>query len=112
MLTNKLFQAIEYPLEIYNNQPILDTGFQFYYDDCGTDVEFDFPGYISSYLRVFNERGGRTIKDIPLTRTGNILVINSTDTEFEDNGKYYYEVGYLQTGGYELPLRYGNATVI
>lgn len=112
MLTNKLFQAIEYPLEIYNGQPILDTGFQFYYDDCGTDVEFDFPDYSSSYLKVYNERNGRILKTIPLTRTGNILVVNSTDTDFEDNGRYYYEVIMLQTGGYEQVLRYGVLTVI
>lgn len=103
---------MEYPLEIYNAQPILDTGFQFYYDDCGTDVEFDFPGYVSSYLKVYNERNGRLLKNIPLTRTSNILVVNSTDTDFDDNGKYFYEVGYIQTGGYDLVLRYGNATVL
>lgn len=112
MLTNKLFQGMEYPLDIYNNQPILDTGFQFYYDDCGIDVEFDFPAYSSSYLKVYNERNGRTIKTIPLTRLNNILIVNSTDTDFEDNGKYYYEVIYVQTGGYEQVLRYGNLTVI
>ena len=34
------------------------------------------------------------------------------DVTFDDNGKYYYEVGYTQTGGYDFVLRFGNLIVI
>lgn len=117
MLNTYLFQAQEQPLKIYNGKPIIGTGFAFYYydDTCvnsGVEVEFGFEGYVSSYLRIYNERLGRLIKTIPLDRVGNALVINSTDTVFEDNGNYYYEIGYLQTGGYEFLLRFGINYVI
>lgn len=111
MLNTQLFQAQEQPLKMYNGKPILGNGFAFYYydDTCVTELEteFTFDGYISSYLRIYNERLGRLIKTIPLDRVGNTLVIYSTDTVFDDNGNYWYEVGYLQTGGYEFVLRYG-----
>lgn len=112
MLNNRLFQATEYKLELFNNQPIIDIGFQFVVDDCGTDVDFDFPDYVSSVLKIYNERLGRTIKTIPLVRNGNILIVYSTDTDFDPNGSYYYEVIYTTTGGYEIVLRYGTLTVI
>lgn len=116
MLSTHLFQAQEYPLSIYNGKPIINIGIGFYYydDTCVTDTEsaFDFDGYVSSYLRIYNERLGRIIKTIPLDRSSNILMINSTDTDFDDNGKYYYEIGYVQSGGYELLLRYGILIVL
>lgn len=108
----KLFQAQESKLELFNNQPIIDIGFQFYYLECETETEFDFPDYSSSYMKIYNERLGRTIKTIPLVRNGNILIIYSTDTNFETNGNYYYEVIYVMTGGYEIVLRYGLLQVI
>lgn len=112
MISNKLFQATEYPLEIYNDQAIIDMGFQFFYLDCDTETDFDFPGYASSYMKFYNERLGRTIKTIPLTRIGNILLVNSTDTSFNENGNYFYEVIYVMAGGYEIVLRYGLLNVI
>lgn len=112
MLNSRLFQGTEYKMELLNNQPIISIGFQFFYDDCGVDVDFDFPDYSSSYMKIYNERIGRTIKTIPLTRSGNILIINSNDTDFEDNGDYWYEVIYLMAGGYEQVLRYGLLQVI
>lgn len=112
MISNKLFLSAEYPLEIYNDQPIIDMGFQFFYLECDTETDFDFPDYSSSYLKVYNERLGRTIKTIPLTRNGNILIVNSTDTDFDPNGNYFYEVIYVMSGGYEQVLRYGILKVI
>ena len=112
MMNYRLFQGTEAPIEIFNGQPILDTGFQFFYDDCGTETDFDFPGFSSAYLKVYNERSGRVLKTITLTRQDNILVLNTEDTDFEDNGNYYYEVIYVQSGGYEIVLRFGQATVI
>lgn len=112
MLTTKLFQGLQYPLEIYNDQPIINVGIEFTYDSCGVETDFDFPDYLSSNLYIYNERKGRLIKTIPLTRSGNILIINSTDTVFEDNGNYFYEVVYLMSGGYEQVIRYGLCKVI
>lgn len=112
MINNKLFQATEEPLQIYNGMPIIDLGIQFYYLECNTETEFDFPGYVSSSLQIYNERSGRLLKTIPLTQNGNILTVNSTDTVFEVNGNYFYEVTYLMTGGYEIVIRYGIVTVI
>lgn len=108
MLNYNLFQATENPLVIYNRQPILDIGFEFFYEDCdGVEVDFDFPNYSSAFVRFYNERLGRLIKTFVPTLSGNVLVLNTTDTTFEDNGNYYYEVGYVQSGGYEIVLRYG-----
>lgn len=112
-ILNRLFQATEYKMEMFNNQPIIDIGFQFYYlADCGDETDFDFPNYVSSYMKIYNERLGRTVKTIPLERNGNILMIYSTDTSFESEGNYYYEVIYVMSGGYEIVLRYGLLQVI
>lgn len=116
MTSNHLFQAQESKLEIYNGKPIINVGLEYnYYDPSCVDPEeetpFGFDGYISSYLRVYNERLGRLLKTIPLDRTNNILLINSTDTTFSVNGNYWYEVGYLQTGGYEFVMEYGTLSV-
>lgn len=111
-MINRLFQALEYKMELFNSQPIIDIGFQFYYLDCDTETEFDFPDYSSSYLKIYNERLGRTIKTIPLTRNGNILIVYSTDTNFDPSGNYWYEVIYVMSGGYEIVLRYGLLQVI
>ncbi len=112
MLNTHLFQAQDNTLKIYNGKPIIAVGLAYYYydDSCvnpEAETEFPFDGYVSSYLKVYNERLGRLIKTIPLDRVGNVLMINSTDTVFEDNGNYEYEVGYIQTGGYEFVLDYG-----
>lgn len=107
-----LFEGNEYPLTLYNTHPIIDLGFEFVYDDCGTETAFSFPGYESSYMRVYNERLGREIKEYILTRSSNILILNTQDTDFDDNGDYFYEVVYVDSGGYEYVLRYGKLTVI
>ena len=112
METSQLFEGREYPLTLYNLQPIIDLGFQFVYDDCGTETAFSFPGYAASYFRVFNERLGREIKDIAMTRSSNTLILNTQDTGYDDNGEYFYEVLYVDSGGYEYVLRYGKLTVI
>lgn len=117
MLNTHLYQAQEGQLQIYNGKPIIDVGLAYYLQDDSCinpdeETEFEYPGYISSYLKVYNERGGRLLKTIPLDRVGNVLVVNTTDTVFDDNGNYEYEVGYLQTGGYEFVLDYGVFKVV
>lgn len=120
IIINRIFDAEERPLQIFNGVAVIDLVFAFTVgEDCqclnGTEEDFTFPNFASAYFRVYNERLGRRIKNITtLTQSGNSLVMNASvlDMTFDTNGRYYYEVGYVQTGGYEFPLRYGQATVI
>lgn len=114
MLRNRIFDAEERPLEIYNGVAIIDLAMSFFTEDCDIEEDFTFPNFSSAYFRVFNERLGRELKDLTLTRSGNELILNASvsDMTFEDNGRYFYEIGYIASGGYEFPLRYGVATVI
>ena len=118
MLNTRLFEAKEYSLQIYNRQAVIDRAFRFYtVIDCDDvpyeEIDFDFPDYESSYFRVYNERNGREILDISMERSGAYLIINASASQmtFDDNGNYYYEVGYSR-GGYEQALRYGTLTVL
>lgn len=114
MLRSRLFDGVEEPLEVYNRQAVIDKAIEFFTEECDSETDFTFPGYLSSYFRVFNERLGRQIKDIALSQSGASLIINASalDMTFEDNGIYYYEIGYVQNGGYEITLRYGELRVI
>lgn len=115
MLRVKLFDGVKKELVMYNGQAVLDYAIEFYTDqECEEEIVFPFPAYVSSYLRVFNERLGTEIKDIALSQSGGSLIINASvsDMTFEDNGKYYFEIGYVQSGGYEIVLMYGAFTVV
>lgn len=118
MISYRLFQAKEYPLIIYNGQALIDKAFRFYtVVDCADlpyeEIDFDFPDYVSSYFRVYNERLGRLVLELAMTNNGPYLVVNASVSEmtFEDNGDYYYEIGYSRAG-YEQALRYGKLKVI
>lgn len=118
MINTRLFEAKEYTLQIYNGQALIDRAFRFYtVVDCEDlpyeEVDFDFPDYVSSYFRVYNERSGRLILDLVMTQSGPYLIANSSvaDMTFEDNGNYYYEIGYSRSG-YEQALRYGVLNVL
>lgn len=119
MLRVKLFDGVEKELKVYNGQAILDYDIDFFTEECDDDFEedeedFTFPAYISSYFRVYNERLGTLIKDIALSRSGGSLIINASvlDMTFDQNGKYYYQIGYMQSGGYEITLMYGPLKVV
>lgn len=119
MLRIKLFDGVEKPLKMYNGQAVLDYDIEFFTEECDDDldeeeVDFTFPSYSSSYFRIYNERSGRLLKTIALSRSGSSLVINASadDMTLDDKGKYYYEIGYVQTGGYEIVLMYGPYTAI
>jgi hypothetical protein len=118
VLNTKLFQAGEYPLKIYNGKAIINYAFRFFtIVDCVDlpyeEIDFDFPDYASSYMRIYNERNGRLEKTYALSQSGTYLVLNASVSEatFEDNGDYYYEIGYVR-GVYEQALRYGKLSVI
>lgn len=110
----KLFDGVEQPMIVYNGIAIIDKAIEFFTEECDVETDFAFPSYSSSYFRVFNERLGREIKDIALSQSGASLIINASalDMTFDDNGNYYYEIGYVQSGGYEVPLRYGILSVV
>lgn len=116
-LNTRLFQAKEYPLIIYNGQAIINRAFRFFtvidcVDVTYEEIDFDFPDYAGSYLRIYNERGGRLIIEIALDRDGAYLIANASasDMTFDDTGNYYYEVGYVRAV-YEQALRYGTLKV-
>lgn len=115
MLNTKLFSGKEYTLTLYNGQAMINVAFRFYTtDNCeGEKVDFDFPDFTSGFFRVFNERSGREIKDFTLTQYGAYLIANvsASDMLFDDDGDYYYEVGYVRSV-YEQVLRYGKLKVI
>lgn len=120
IIINQIFDAEEKPLKIFNGVAVIDLAFSFTIGDAcqcinGNEDEFTFPNFSNAWFRVYNERLGKRIKNITnITQSGNSLVMNASelDMTFEVNGRYYYELGYTQTGGYEFPLRYGPATVI
>lgn len=108
------FIATEEELSFYNAKAVLDLVFDFLYDD-DDDTIFDFPGFVSAYMYVYDERSGQLLKSYAaqLSRNSNNLTMNASvaDMTFEDAGKFYYEMGYIRSG-YEIPLRYGNFLVI
>lgn len=117
MLRIKLFDGVEKELKMYNGMSVLDYAIEFFTEECDDDLiveeeDFTFPNYVSSYLRIYNERSGRLLKSIALSQSGSTLIINSNDLTLDDLGKYYYEIGYVQTGGYETTLMYGPYTAI
>jgi hypothetical protein len=107
METVQGFTAENKNLKIYNTKAVIDLVFS----------SFDFTGDSGSYfLRVLDERLGTEIKEYisQLTRNDNSLVFNASvsDMTFHDNGRYYYELGYIRSGGYEELLRYGEFIVV
>jgi len=119
MIRHRLFDGVEQQLDVFNGQAILDFEMQFFTEECtdeleDTEEDFTFPGYVSSYFRIYNERLGRVIKTIALSQSGASLIVNASVSEmtFDENGNYWYVIGYVQTGGYEIALRYGLLKVI
>lgn len=120
MIKIKLFDGRDHDLVAYNGQAMLNFGVEFYVDSCDDDLDttndetdFDFSDFVSGYFRIYNERLGRLIKTIPnVTTSGSSLIINTNDMTFANNGVYYYEIGYVQTGGYEIVLMFGKLNVL
>ncbi len=118
MINTKLFYGDNLPIIIYNGQAIIDEVFHFFtvetcFPEGYVETDYDFPDYVSSYLKIFNLRSGKLLKEIGLTRDGSNLILNASVLEmtFEDEGVYYYEIGYVRAV-YEQVLRYGEANVI
>ena len=117
MLRVRLFDGVSKELVLYNGQSLINFPIDFFTEECDNDldedeIEYTFPGFVSGYFRVYNERLGKRIKNITgVTVSGSQLVINSNDLTFEDNGQYYYEIGY-NSNGYEITLMFGFLNVI
>lgn len=111
---SKGFIAQEQGLSFYNGQAVIDQAYTFLYDDDEETV-FDFIGYVSAFLYVYDERSGQLLKSFTsqITRNSNVLVMNCSvsDMTFDDEGFYYYEMGYNRSG-YEIPLRYGKLKIV
>lgn len=116
MIRVRLFDGVENEIELYNGQALVNFPMEFFTDECDSDLEYEeeaysFPGFVSAFFRVYNERQGRIIKNITgITQSGASLVINSNDLTFDDLGQYYYEIGY--NNGYEMVLMYGILNVL
>ena len=109
------FEAQEEDMVVYNGVAVIDLAFYYNFDD-EDETEYTFPGYSSSYMNVYDSRGQYLIKSFAaqITRNSNVQVINASvlDMTFADTGTYYYELGYVRSGGYSIPLRYGKLEVI
>lgn len=120
MVKIKLFDGREKDLVAYNGQSMRDFAIEFVTDTCDNDLDptndevaYNFSDFVSGYFLIYNERLGRNIKNIVnISVSGSSLIINTDDMTFEDNGVYYYEIGYVQTGGYDQILMYGKLLVI
>lgn len=109
------FQAEFNELSVYNAKAVVDLPIYYYLDDDDSTA-FTFPGYQSSYLYVYDsEERSRIVKSFTtqVSRNANCQVINASvsDMTFEDQGTYYYELGFVSSG-YEISLRYGPLYVI
>lgn len=116
MIRVRLYDGVNKDLVAYNGQALLNFAIEFFTEECDTDldedeVDFTFPSFVSGYFRVYNERLGTRIKNIAATQSGATLVLNTYDMTFDENGVYYYELGYVQTGGYDMVLMYGSLQV-
>lgn len=118
MVNTRLFEGKEYNLQVYNAQAMINRAFRFYtVVDCADlpyeEIDYDFPDYASSYMRIYNERDGRLIKTFALTQSGPYLIANVgvLDMTFDSLGNYYYEIGYVRAV-YDQVLRYGILNVL
>lgn len=109
------FIAVEKTIEIYNGQAVIDNVFEILNED---ETAFGFTGESGLFITFYNEREGEVVKEFTnltgLTRNTNNIVwnANASDMQFDDLGKYFYELGFIKSGGYEQVLSYGNAMVI
>lgn len=109
------FIADEKTLVFYAGKPVINRQMDFY-DVDGND--WDFSEAVSHYMKIWEEREGGILLidwDSPtnLSHSGKTVFLNApvADTSI-GTGKYYYEIGYLIAGGYEVLTGYGTAKFI
>jgi len=112
---SRAFIAQEAPLVFYNAKAILNLAFPVLYDD-EDETPFDFPGFVSAYFRIYDgKKRIQLLKNFAtqVTRNSYILIMNCSvaDMTFDDQGIYFFEMGYNYSG-YEVPIRYGDLTIL
>lgn len=108
------FEAENRDLVVYNTQAILNLAIYYVFDDDNETI-YTFPGYVSSFLNVYDsDERNQLVKSYTtqITRNSNVQVINTSisDMTFDQSGTYYYELGYFRSG-YDIVLRYGKFIV-
>lgn len=102
-------------IKVKNREALIDVAIVCLYDD-EDETDFDFPGYESAYFRVYDGIDQKRVKNFTsqVARSAQTLILNcsESDMSFNRRGKYYYEIGYVRSGGYEMVLRYGDLIVI
>lgn len=98
-------------MQVFNAQALLNYAVEYTYDD-DEETLYDFPGYASSFMYIYNERGGQLLKSFTaqITRNSNVQVLNCSvaDMTFEETpAKYFYVLGFV-SNTYEIVLRFGN----
>lgn len=105
-----LFEAQEEDMQVFNGQALLNKAIEYTYDD-DDETLYDFPGYQSSFMYIYNERDGQLLKSYTtqITRNSNVQVLNCSvaDMTFEETGKFFYITGFV-SHTYEIALRFGN----
>ena len=107
--------ADEDELILKNGEALIDVPHLVYNED---ETEFDFAAYVSSYMYVYQSKdiSAKRIKEYTtqITRNANAQVFNCSESDmtFTSLGSYWYEIGYVRSGGYEVALRQGILKVI
>ena len=104
----------EKPLQVYNGHALIDYAITYNYEE--DNGAYQFIGFSSAFFRVYDSRSSKRVKNFTsqVSRNANNLVLNcsTSDMTFTTKGKFYYEIGYVRSGGYEIILNYGELTVI
>ena len=109
------FLAVEAPIRVFKGKPIVNTVFVYANDD---DTAYDFSGQVGYGLRVWDGRAKNKLlyewtQGSGLTLVSSSIYWSASTTEMNFQlGKMYYEAYSLNSGGYEIVLRYGDFIVI
>jgi len=103
----------ETELQVYSGHAIIDYPFTFVFEDDSSPYPFN--GYSSGFFKIYQSRIEKKIKTFTtqVSRNANNLVLNcsASDMLISSRGSYYYELGYVRSGGYEIVLQYGKLIV-
>lgn len=109
------FIAVEAPIRVMAGKPVVNVGF-LYYDY--EDAPYDFSGQVGYGLKVWDNKDKNKflkewVQGSGLNLSNSVIFWNASAGEMDfQKGKRYYEAYYLNSGGYEVVLRYGEFQVI
>jgi hypothetical protein len=112
------YAAEKYALVFKYAKPVINLAFLFYESD--DETELDFSEVTNATFKVWEEEeNGRLLLTVSngdgLTLSGNTITMNTSAgqmTPGDGRGKYYYELSYYTSGGYEYLLMFGEAKFI